>query len=96
MGVWTYMQHDLVAEFFTRLVILIVLLMMLAVIAIPEIVNIIEESFMESAEVEFLHDASPVTGIPDAVIFASVYGYWSVGRSVVSFLVFDVSRLRVL
>ena len=40
------MQHDVVAEFFTRLVILIVLLMMLSVIAIPEIVSMIEESWI--------------------------------------------------
>jgi len=49
MGVWTYMQHDVMAEFFTRLLIIIVLLMMLAVIAIPEIVSIIDESFTQSA-----------------------------------------------
>ena len=72
MGVWTYMQHDLVAEFFTRLVILIVLLMMLAGIAVPEIVSMIEESFIEPAEVEFIREASPVTGIPNAVIFTSI------------------------
>ena len=74
------MQHDVVAEFFTRLVILIVLLMMLAVIAIPEIVSMIEESFMEPAEVEFLHDTPKVTGIPAAFFSASVN---SVGRSVI-------------
>lgn len=75
------MQQDVVAEFFTRLVILIVLLMMLAVIAIPEIVSMIEESYMNPSEVEFIYDASPVTGIPDAVIFASVN---SAGQTVVS------------
>ena len=66
------MQHDVVAEFFTRLVILIVLLMMLSVIAIPEIVSMIEESCMELAEAGFINNASPVTGIPDAFISGSV------------------------
>lgn len=57
------MQHEIVAEFFIRLVILIVLLMMLSVIAIPEIVSMIEESYMEPAKVEFMHDKSMVSGI---------------------------------
>jgi hypothetical protein len=75
------MQQDMVAEFFTRLVILIVLLMMLSVIAMPEIVSIIEESFTRSSEVEFMDGRSAVTGIPDAVIFVSIN---SAGRSFVS------------
>lgn len=80
MGVLTYMQHDLAAEFFTRLIILIVLLMMLSVIAMPEIVNMIEESYIEPAEVEFMHDTSTVTGIPDAFISGSVdgVGLWGI------------------
>ena len=68
------MQQDVVAEFFTRLVILIVLLMMLAVIAMPEIVSMIEESSLQPAEVEFLHDTLPVTGIRDAAVPGSVNG----------------------
>jgi hypothetical protein len=68
------MQQDVVAEFFTRLVILIVLLMMLSVIAMPEIVSMIEESYIEPAEVEFMHDTTKVTGIPDAFISGSVSG----------------------
>jgi len=51
-----------VAEFFTRLVILIALLMALSVIAIPEVVSMIEESYTESSEVEFMDSTSAVTG----------------------------------
>jgi hypothetical protein len=80
MGGRISMQQDVVAEFFTRLIILIALLMMLSVIAMPEIVNMIEESYIEPAEVEFMHDTSTVTGIPDAFISGSVdhVGLWGI------------------
>ena len=68
------MQQDVVGEFFTRLVILIALLMALSVIAIPEVVSMIEENYTESSEVEFMDSMSAVTGILDDSASGSVSG----------------------
>lgn len=49
------MQQDQLVEFFTGLVILVALLMTLAVMAIPELVSMLEENYLESSEFEFLN-----------------------------------------
>ena len=49
------MQQDQVVKFFTYLIILLILLMLLSVVAIPELVSMIEESCSKSSENELLN-----------------------------------------
>jgi hypothetical protein len=74
------MQQDQVAEFFTRLVILIAFLLVLAVIAIPEVASMLEESYTESSEVEFMDSSSAISGIIDESASGSVTGIGLVVR----------------